>query len=187
MSRQILPTGHQGIFLNGVAWLIASSATFQGIVGAANATAALLKVPMEADDTEETGSSRPRAIVHPSSRFTLHKRALDLYQPAGAVIVSFEFLPSAGIEAEGSGLTTREDRYADEITNFLNQLDGILSDCMAAQGAGNGYLEGQSQVAIQGIELLDGPGAVFEDRAEGQAGETPAYFMAAVYAFIWEG
>lgn len=181
MARTVTPTGHQGIFAAGVAWLIASSANFQTLVGAGSANAALAHVANQADDTEESGSTKPRAIVWPAE-FRMQKVALNQYAPGGSVDVSFEIPPKTAIESE----STREDRLWDEFVDFCNTVDAILADIAAAQGLGSGYLGGgNSQVAVDLIELTEGPFDVSETRAEGMLGEVAGYFWAAVYRFHW--
>lgn len=182
-GRTVVPTGHQGIFIAGVAYLIASSANFQALVGAADAAGALAYVKLEADDTEESGSSRPRAIVCPSPEFTLQKLALQKYRPAGGVYVSFELPPTSAILTEAN----RETRLWDETADFYNKVDPILLDCMNAQGAGAGYVAGQSHVAVHSIELVDGPTAINEVREEGEFGEVAGYFYGATYLFKFNG
>lgn len=183
-ARGVAPTGNQGIFLAGVAWLIANSPTFQAIVGQANnPTDAFAHVTFETDDTEESGSSRPRAIVYPASQFDLHKVALQRYRPSGGVWVSFEFPPSNSIEQEA----TRENRMFDEMLAYCNQVDGIFADIMAIQGTAGGYVSGLSHVALHSISLMEGPAPVFESREEGEAGEVAQYFFGATYLFTFNG
>ncbi|SRR5258708_35555087 len=177
MARTVTPTGHQGIWLSGVAYLIASSATFQSLVGALTAAQALLHVATIADDTEGAGTTRPRAIVTPSEGFGLRCISLDRFAARFASDVSFEIVPSAAIEAE----TTSEDRYWDEMTAFCNTLDAIFNDVIGIQGAGTGYVSGQSQVRLHSIELLEMGTGELEVRAEGQQGETATYFLGATY------
>lgn len=178
------PTGNLGTALAGVAYLIASSPTFQAWVGAQNTAEALSHVAVETDDTEESGSTRPRAIVCPSpSGFELERVALQNFRPRITLDVSFEAAPSGAIEAE----TSREDRYWDEMLAFVNQLDGVLADCTAMEGIGTGAVAGQSQVSLSAIRLAGGPGAVEEIRAEGAQGEIASYFYAAVFQFTIHG
>ena len=178
----VTPTGHEGIIQAGVAWLVASSPTFQNLVGAVSAAAALVHVPLEADDTEESGSLRPRAIVH-QVQFALEKISLLDFRPRGEIWVSFEFPVSAQVAAE----TPRETRLRDERLEFFNRVDGILADCMNLQGTGAGQFSGTSQVTISSIELLDGPSAIEEARASGPQGEVAQYFYGATYCFHWRG
>lgn len=178
----VTPTGHQGIIQAGVAWLIASSPTWQNYLGVLTANDALAHVPFEADDTEESGSARPRAIVH-QVQFKLEKISLLDFRPSGEIFVSFELPVPAAIAAE----SPRETRLRDEKLNFYNTVDGVLVDCMNLQGTGTGYVAGESHVTISAIELLDGPSAIEEIRAEGPQGEAPQYFYGATYAFHWRG
>jgi len=186
MPRTIVPTGHQGIIHAGVAWLLASSPAWQAYLGIAPgpgaAAAALAHIPAESDDTEESGSDRPRILVH-QVQFRLAKVSLTDFRPGGELFVSFELPPAGAIETE----TTREDRLWDEKLAFYNTVDAILADCQALQGTGQGYVAGQSHVAISEIVLLDGPSAIFEEREEGQHGEAPQYFYGATYCFCWKG
>ncbi|HEX5500919.1 MAG TPA: hypothetical protein VFX03_16905, partial [Thermomicrobiales bacterium] len=144
--------------------------------------AALAHAPLESDDTAESGSTRPRAIVH-AVEFRLEKVSLLDFRPAGQVWVSFEFPVSAPVAAE----SPRETRLFDERLEFFNRVDAVLADCAALQGTGAGYVDGQSHVAIGEIELLDGPTAIEEVRAAGRQGETAQYFYGATYAFHWTG
>ncbi|HJT35719.1 MAG TPA: hypothetical protein VJ783_27065 [Pirellulales bacterium] len=182
-TRTVVPSGHEGIFIAGVAYLIASSANFQSLVGAPDAAHALPFVKLEADDTEESGSTRPRVIVTPSPQFALRKVALQKFRPQGGVYVSFELPPTASILSEGN----REDRLWDETLDFYNKVDPILLDCMNLQGTSPGGIAGLSQVAIHQIQLLDGPTAVNEVREEGHAGEVAQYFYGATYLFEFNG
>ena len=184
MSRTVTPTGNQSIYLAGIAWLIASSANFQALTGSASAAAALVHVPTESDDSETTGSTRPRAIVASAGSFKSNRISLNQFRPSGAVWVSFEFAPSAAVHAEGP----LEDRLWDEMTEFLNRVDLVLTDVVAANGTGLGYLQiagGESQVAFDSFELIDGPFQLHEVRGEGSAGENPAYCYAEVFEFAW--
>lgn len=183
-SRTITPSGHFSTGLAGVAWLIASSAKFQALVGAADAAHALSSVKVEADDTEESGSARPRAIVYPAiGGFGLKKVALDNFRPTIALYVSFEVPPSATIETEAS----REDRFWDEQLAFLNTIEGILDDCTTNQGVGAGPVAGISQVSLSEIELLEGPSAIQEVREAGEAGEGAQYFYGITFVFHIHG
>lgn len=178
----IAPSGHQGIIHAGVAWLLASSPSWQNYLGVFSAADALAHVPLEADDSEESGSSRPRIVVH-QVQFKLGKVSLTDFRPGGEVWVSFELPVDPSIAAE----TNRELRLRDEKIAFYNTVDAILADCTALQGTGAGVVSGQSHVAISEIVLLDGPSAIFEEREEGQHGEAPQYFYGATYCFYWKG
>lgn len=183
-GRTITPSGHFSTGLAGVAWLIASSPNFQTLVGAADAAHALASVKVEADDTEESGSSRPRAIVYPAlGGFALKKSALQNFRPTVALYVSFEVPPSATIETE----TGREDRFWDEQLAFLNTIEAILDDCTNNQGLGAGPVAGISQVSLSEIELLEGPSAIQEVRREGEAGEVAQYFYGITFVFHIHG
>ncbi|HEV3021857.1 MAG TPA: hypothetical protein VGX76_05300 [Pirellulales bacterium] len=176
----VAPLGPQATFRLGIAYLIASSANFQALVGAASAAAALAHVLTESDDTEATGSTRPRAIVHPE-RFERTIVETGVANQAGSVCVSFEFTPSAGVLGE---LPT-EKRWWDEMIEFENRLDAILNDMIAAQGVGVGYTAGLSQVSFNSLSLEAGPLAITETRGEGQLGETSQYFYGARFSFHW--
>lgn len=182
--RSIAAAGHFATALDGVAWLIASSSNFQALVGANSPDVALDSVKLEADDTEESGSVRPRAIVYPAvGGFELEKVALDDFRPRISLYVSFEFLPANTIEEE----TTREHRWWDEMLAYLNTVEAIIDDCLASQGQGAGHVTGQSQVSLNRICLVDGPSPIYETREEGQAGEVAQYFYGITLLFEIHG
>lgn len=164
-------------------WLIASSPTFQSAVGAGSASAAIENVSVETDDTEESGSTRPRAIVNPLPMGCAgQKIALQEFNHTFVFEVSIEADPPSGIETE----STREDRLVDETVTFFNLVFGIIADCETNQGIGTGHLAGNSQIAIHNWEM-HGWGVQNEVRAEGQAGETANYYYAAVIHFTVTG
>lgn len=157
----------------GLGWLIANSANFQTWVGAASATAALAHVCFEADDSEESGSTRPRAIIDiAEGGWQETKVSLQNFRPTIKLLVSFEAYPTNAIEAE----TPREDRLWDEKLDFSNKVQAVVTDCEALQGTGTGYVSGQSHITTGEWRLAGGPCPVQETRSEGQQGETPDYF-----------
>jgi hypothetical protein len=180
-TRTVVPLGNLPVGHAGVAWLVASSANFQALVGAASASAALAHVSFEADDTEESGSSRPRAIVV-SAEFEEKRVALNEFRPFMRFVASIEAYPPAGIEAE----TPREIRLWDEQQWFENLCQAILDDCKATEGIGTGYKPGITQVSCSSIRL-EGMGPVEDVRAEGELGETASYFYGAQFTFEIHG
>lgn len=183
------PAGNFPTALLGTAWLIASSPTFQTLVGLsggqATAANALPFVKLEADDSEESGSTRPRAIVYPApAGYVEVAEDLDNFRPSFRFWVSFELVPPNTITGE----TPRETRLWDEMLWFTNQVQAVLEDCKTLNGAGSsGCVNGIGQVRLYGFRLLDGPSAVEEARAEGEAGETSVYFYGVTFEFELHG
>ena len=182
MARTVAPAGNFPVALAGLGWLIASAPSFQLWVGASGedaATQALAHVSFDADDTEESGSTRPRAIIDVAEGgWSEEKVSLQNFRPSIKLLVSFEDYPAADIEAE----TPREDRLWDEKLAFANNVQAVVADCEALQGSGSGYVSGISHITTAQWRLAGGPCAVQETRAEGQQGETPDYF----YGLIME-
>lgn len=177
--RNVIPAGNWPTALAGLAWLVASSPNFQAWVGASGPTAAqqaLAHVVFESDDSEESGSTRPRAIVY-TDQFEETKVALTTFRPTITLWLSFEAPPAAAIEAE----TPREDRLWDERLDFLNHVQAVLDDMKALNGCGTGYVAGESNVAIGPVRKLAGPDAVEEVRAAGELGEIATYFWGVVF------
>ncbi|HWB13342.1 MAG TPA: hypothetical protein VG826_29220 [Pirellulales bacterium] len=180
------PTGNLPVGTIGVAWLIASSANFQSLVGAANALEALERVAFpESDDTEESGLARPRAIVRLANEgFEERRVALNEFRPFMRFLVSLEALPPGGVLLE----SPRQVRLKDEDLWIKNLCQSILDDCKATEGIGTGYDSSRSQVSCSSIRLLDGPSAApLEVRAEGELGETAEYFYGATFEFVIHG
>jgi len=178
--RTVTPVGNFPVAMCGVVNLVASSATFQSIVGASDTAHALARVSFETDDTEESGTTRPRAIVyHAPEGWVERKVALNEYRPFLKIWLSFEFYPSNAIEAE----SYRQDRLFDERTEMMNRAQAIIDDMKAAQGLGLGYLQspgGTSQITFGESRIIGGPDTMEEVRAEGELGEVPAYYWAIV-------
>lgn len=179
------PAGNFSTGVAGVAWLIASSANFQTLVGQLSAADALPYVKLEADDTEESGSARPRAIVYPALEgYAEEAVALDNFRPHLRFWVSLEAVPPNTITSE----TPRETRLWDEMLWFGNLFDSIIADCLANQGAGSGYPgTNLSQVRLKSIRLIGGPAAIEEVRAEGPLGEVCEYFYGVTFEFEIHG
>lgn len=178
MSRTVVPAGNMPVALAGMAWLVASSPNFQAWTGTASTAAAYERVSFEADDTEESGSIRPRAIVRfaPGGYHEV-REALNQYRPYFKFWLSFEAYPSNTVEGE----TPREDRLVDEPLEFCNAVQKVLEDLKTMNGIGTGVISGLSQVSIGDIRLLAGPDAVEEVRAEGEQGEVADYFYGIVF------
>jgi hypothetical protein len=184
-ARTVVPAGNFPVALAGLANLVASSPTFQTWTGTSDVAHALNHVSFETDDTEESGSTRPRAIVyHAPEGWAERKVALNEYRPFLKLWLSFEAYPSNAIESE----SPRQDRLWDERLEFINKVQAILDDMKAAQGLGTGYqTTATTQITFSEARLIGGPDTVEDVRAEGQLGETASYFWGCVLEFDIHG
>lgn len=184
-SRTVTPAGNFPVAMAGLANLVASSANFQSWTGTSDTAHALNHVSFETDDTEESGSTRPRAIVyHAPEGWAEKKVALNEFRPFLKLWLSFEAYPSNPIEAE----TPRQDRLWDERLEFVNKVQAVIDDMKAAQGLGTGYqTSAYSQITFSECRLIAGPDTVEEVRAEGDLGEVASYFWGCVLEFDIHG
>jgi len=174
MPPTLAPTGSLGKSLANLAWLVASSATFQTLVGALDATSAMGSVYVEADDLG--AAPRPRAIVF-FHEYRREKIALSTFAVRGSLFLSFEFPPSAAY-APPAGTGNVWDEYLE----FCNRADAIVAEMEALQGQGStGYLAGESYLSVSEFELLDGPSAIPETKGIGAA-EARDYFFGCTFA-----
>lgn len=175
-SPTLTPTGELGKSLLGLAWLIASSSTFQDLVGAVDADAALAFVHVEADDTDDSISQRPRAIVEFERQYDRQKTALVDFNSMGALLVSFEFPPS--------------EKYAanlwDELLEFCNRIDAIKAECQVLAGTSTGYFANETHFNSDSWELVAGPCPFHETKAAA-AGEVSEYVYGALFKVNWKG
>jgi len=153
--------------LDAVAWIVASSATFRTITGAANATAALAFVYYPyADDQlvdidemalrgDDAGTAitdtRPRCIVNPGEDWRYERAGMQHWRGQGNCFVSFEFLP-----------TDLKATRATQILEYMDNVGEILEEIMV--NSGNSYDSAQpSHLNVIGIELIQGPSEVKEE------------------------
>jgi len=139
--------------------LVASSATFQALVGASGATAASEHVYLQlADDEEEPETDnfnkklkagRPRAIVATSNNWDMPRQGPGEWTQSGTYLLSFELL----IPPEYM------DTHNNQCVWFLNQIGGILVDMRNNRDAG---LTSQ-YLPITGMRYIDDPMPCDED------------------------
>lgn len=168
MPATVTPTGRVAKAKVGLAYLVASSSTFQTVCGVPSATAAMNRIHAQADDTPYSVEFRPRAIIA-IAEHEENKLALDDFRMTLRLYLAFEFPPSASVLG----------KEWDEETEFHNRLDAITSEMFAIQGEGTGYIAGQSHVAFRRISWLGG-GAV-QDTTDAGDIDRPAYYYAAEY------
>ncbi len=153
-----------------LAQLIAASATFQAIVGAADAAAALAFVQiLEATDKDDE-HPRPRAIVKFGSDFASQKLGTATWNSGGTVEVCFEFLPA------DAGETRAENLLA-----FANEVGLILSECSDLAGQGDAG-DGETYLNVVEWTSQNGP-PEFSDPQH----ENGELYLIDDYAARWEG
>lgn len=170
----ITPTGELGKSLYGLAYLLASTAQFQSITGAANAAAALAFVHVDADDTPDSPDDRPRAIVEFERQYSREDAAIKTFDSVGALLLSLEFAPSAA------------DSPWDELLEFCERVDTIKSQMQTLAGTGTGPFAGETHFNARRISLVAGPTAFTEVRGAA-GGESRAYLYGCVLRVDWEG
>lgn len=108
--------------ISGLADLVAASATFQTIVGAANAAVAAGSVYWpEASDVDSSGDltdARPRAVISPNEDFGVRRISVGQHREAsGSLLLTFEFLPA-------NAAATLQTNYE----TFTNNVGDIIDD-----------------------------------------------------------
>lgn len=136
--------------------LIASSATFRDLVGAATEALALdyVHIAEAVDDPDEEDSTnitdrRPRALVHMTG-FAAPLVGVGETTDQYTFVVSFEFPPPDDVTLGQLGL-----HLSDESTWFDNQWSQIVEEMKTNNGGTNAASEGY--FFFTNIELADGP------------------------------
>lgn len=123
LTHTLAATGRYSKPLYLLSRLVAASATFQGMVSAANETAALGYVYWPFVDDTDNAYPPPRAIVSWWS-WAIHEEARSNWSDMGSLSLSFEFPPNA----------TYEGNTKDEFTYFGNVMSAILDEMAAKAG-----------------------------------------------------
>ena len=179
-------SGLVSIPLDALRRLIASSATFRTVTGAADATAAIefIHVINASDEVTETDDCtivdpRSRAIIiHLSEERTNSGQGEWLGE--GTIGIAFEFLRSDIYKpTKDDDLASAKDKDDDAMTEFTNNLGAIKSEMETNSGGSdgtNGYLN------MVGMALDDGPWPPFIDGANDDSD-----VFAATYVARWIG
>lgn len=122
--------------------LVAASATFRSVVGAANATDALESIYIA-----ESAPTTPCAIVWCGDDFTRSRVCPGEYQLTASLELSLLF-PVADIGDE------QDDRDA----RFLEQIGNIVADCDALAGQGTSPSDGESYLNAESWSYVTKPG-----------------------------
>lgn len=155
-------------------WLLAASATFQAVVGAANAQEALAFIyeyaaDDTADDNGQMKNPRPRAIVNPG-RLEGEKVAYHSFKHAGTVLFALEFPPPASVRGD----------FGAELHWFAETLAGILADMETLEGqAINDDAPYTHLVISDRWCVIEGPGMAIKDE------ENNELFYGAVVEIDW--
>lgn len=131
----VTPTGYLAVPFAALRATVAASATFQEVVGAADAAEAKLSIYLQLGDDElepnrapedpKLKHPRPRAVVATANDWVRDRKGAAEWQPASSLWLSFEF----PIPAEYAGV------HNDEALWFLNQVGAILAEMEAARDA----------------------------------------------------
>lgn len=174
----ITPSGPFSVPMHALAELVAASATFQLMVAAANAAEALDHVHYPEADTRvdpETGRpkhERPYAIVSRGTQWGATKVAIETYQYAGDLQLTFERNVADGAE-DGP----------DALLDFQNKIGAILNEMLAKAGWG------ASPSGTSYFNLTSSEAVVMPDRYTAAEDETDEGkpFYAASFLIGYEG
>lgn len=137
--------GLLGIPVMALARLLASSATFRGVVGAVTPAEAIdqhiyfLEVEDDADqqanpEEPKLKNARPRAIIDLGDGWSTSRHGPGTWEDAGGLLLTFEFVPPKEFE----------ERRNEEAIWFLNKVGVILDEMRLSSGGsdadGNPYL-----------------------------------------------
>jgi hypothetical protein len=163
--------------VDGILYLLAASPTFQAVVAAPSADAALASIywyeardeqdPHAPPDAPALVEPRPRAILELPHAFGRYRNGPGTWNATGAAELSFEFLAPPGI----AGDNRREARW------FSNVIGAITQEMTDASGASAGNLV---YANISKMELTLGP-------AQCRFAEEIEEFWAAVFCLEWPG
>lgn len=169
-------TSEEARFPVGLRYLVAASATFQTITGAASTAAALSYVHFDADDTSDSTETRPRAIID-LSQYEASRIALATFGHTGGVYLTFEFSPSSSYSANRD----------DALIEHLDRIGRIRREMQVLQGAGAGStpFTGETYVSIGRMQLIVLPHRV--DLVPGDASETVKAIYQSTYLVEWVG
>jgi len=153
-----------------LAQLIAASATFQAVVGAADAAEALASIQiLEATDRDDE-HPRPRAIVKLGADFSSQRVGVGTWNAAGTVEVCFEF---------NRADTTAT--HAENLLAFADKVGAILTECSALAGIGDAG-DGESYLNVVEWTAQNGP----PDFSSVQ-NENGELYLIDDYSARWEG
>lgn len=178
MGWSVDATDGGGKFLQGLLWLIASTAKFQSEVGAATATLALARCwPDEADDKQASPTALwPRAIAREASYEDEELGRKDS-SINGVALLTFEREVPSAYTAQGQNA----------VTEFRNVVGLIVSQAKALAGAGAGYFAGETHVYPQRWSYDDSAPAVYTVAGNVEGEEQQVTVAAVVYRVEWHG
>jgi hypothetical protein len=150
--------------------LIAASTTFQTVVGAANATAALDSIYiLEATDKDDE-DPRPRAIVRFGNEFNVRQVGTRAWAASGTVGVCFEFDPDDTAATKAANLLV-----------FAELVGEIINECRALAGTGN---DGDGETYLNAVEWSAASGPPDYCAPQHENGES---YLIDDYTVRWEG
>lgn len=179
---QLSATGILSRPLASLAALVASSDTFQALVDADDADAALASVyyPFADDGVTDDGAPlcpHPRAIIGVGGDWRSEEVGVGDWRGTGSLILNFEFLiplESATEQVRGNDIN--------EMLWFLNTVGAILAEMQA-----NKYDDPSAYPNILAIDLLEGPAKVGGE-FKGQYGDyTGEDVYGVMYQVKWQG
>ena len=156
-----------------MAQLVASSATFQDLVDAANEDEALAHVhyPMASDqrddDTQQMVHPRPRAIVDWGGDYSYWMEGTREWKDTGLVSLSFEF---PVLSEDDGGMKDEAIEFGNKIGAIIEEM-GVNSGLNTADGSG-------TYVNLRRFDLAQPPATV-TDGAD--------VFMGVVFSARWTG
>lgn len=128
-----------------LAHLVAGSARFQTVVGAADATEALAFT--EWPWTDESSDTWPRAIITQNADWRMTQSGTKNWSVQGSLFLVFQFsVPTS------AGATTEKDQYH----WFMNQIGQIVAEMKVLEGTAEPF-PGETHLAIDFISVADGP------------------------------
>lgn len=178
MGWSVDATDDGGKFVQGLLWLVASTAQFQSEVGAASAVAALARCwPDEADDKQASATALwPRAIAREAS---LEDEELGRKDASvhGVALLTFEREVPSAYAAQGQNA----------VTEFRNVVGLIVRQAKALAGTGTGYFSGETHVYPQRWTYDDAAPAAYTVAGNVEGEEQQVTVAAVVYRVEWHG
>lgn len=141
MGWSLDATQDLGRAVQGLLYLVASTAQFQSLASAANATAALANCHQEADDTADSTAVRPRAVVV-TDGYSVDGAQNHSPSSNGELLLSLEFNVSSQYAASP----------IDARTETLNRAETIKSQMQTLSGTGAGYFSGCTHFCINRMD-----------------------------------
>ncbi len=166
--------------------LIAASAQFRTVVGAATPTLAMAKIFYPyADDSEtdevqyQSGALLPRALIQ-TNRYRSSKQGTDYAGRSGLLLFSFEFFPKIVADDIVDDIMERAAYFEEQIGTILDQMEDKAGKDRTADEKVI-VDNNTTHLNLSSVELLDGPAEMFTEEQHGKL------FMYAAFAAEWVG